>query len=168
MAARVRAATPADFSRVQALVYTSHARALAATRDVTPRLPLIFPTLSTAELFSSPTSHYWVAELEETGAEGIDIVGVVSIIMEDTAVVAELNAFYVAKEYQRQGFGARLIGEALAFCQERGVKRVELTSNQGHYDAAIAYYLRLGFKQEKPTYEVAPGIMLVDLALELR
>jgi GNAT superfamily N-acetyltransferase len=164
MAARVRAATPADFSRVQALVYTSHARALAATRDVTPRLPLIFPTLSTAELFSAPTSRYWVAD---TGAEDIEIVGAVSIIMEDNPAVAELNAFYVAEGCQRQGVGARLIGEALSFCRERGVKRVELTSNQGHYDAAIAYYLRLGFKQEKPAYEVAPGIVLVDLALEL-
>ena len=176
---RVRVSTPADFARVQALVFGMHARALAATgRDVTARLPLIFPSLASAAAFAAPTSHFWVAVDEDAATE---IVGAISIIggegdagvaadggvVAGGAAVAELNAFYVADAHQRRGVGARLMEAALAFCRASGVKRVDLTSNRGHYDAAIAFYARRGFVETRE-YEVAPGIVLVDMALELR
>jgi threonine 3-dehydrogenase len=162
----VRAAAPADFPGVQALVFSSHARALAAPgRDITPRLPLIFPTLAKANLFTAPSSHYWVA-VSPNGA----IVGAISIIMVEGApppAAAELNAFYVAEDHQRRGVGARLMGAALAFCRAAAVGVVSLTSNRGHYDPAIRYYERLGFHHVKE-YEVAPGIVLVDMELALQ
>ena len=162
MAALIRAATPADFLRVRALVFSSHARAMAAPgRDVTSRLPLIFPSLESEAQFSAPSSHFWVAE----GADA-SILGAISIISDADPGIAELNAFYVAEGHQRRGIGARLMEAALGFCRAGGVKRVDLTSNVGVYDAAIAFYKRLGFKHKRE-YEVGSGIVLVELELEL-
>ena len=164
---RIRVATPLDFPGVQELVFTSHVRALSATRDVTPRLPLIFPTLASPQLFTA--GHYWVAVEPAEGGGGERLLGAISIITgvsEGDPAAAELNAFFVAAGYQRRGIGARLMGAALAFCAAAGVARVELTSNVGHYNPAIEYYERLGFTRTRE-YEVAPGVVLVDMALQL-
>jgi threonine 3-dehydrogenase len=156
----VRAAVPTDFAGVQALVFSAHAHALSTPeRDVTPRLPLIFPTLASVDLFSSPCAHYWVADLC-----GV-IVGAISVITEG-AGAAEVNAFFVDAGHQRRGLGARLIGEALSFCRAAAVERLHLKSNRGHYDPAIRFYERLGFRRTRE-YEVAPGVVLVDMELQL-
>lgn len=159
MRAIIRAASPSDFSAIQALVFGSHIRALAPI-DVSARCPLIFPSLATAEAFSNSFTHFWVAAADDA------VIGAISIITNDDARPAELNAFYVADAHQRRGIGARLMAEALGFCRAAGVRKVELTSNKGHYDNAIVYYLRLGFTHVKE-YPVGYGIVLVDLELEL-
>ena len=163
---RVRAAKPSDFQAVQTLVFDSHASALSARGyDVRARLPQIFPTLASADLFTAPTSHYWVAEAEEGGGDA-RVVGAISIISPGpAAAVVVLNAFFVAT--QRRGVGSRLMTTALAFCRAAAVKTVKLTSNRGIYDAAIGYYKRLGFRALRE-YEVVQGIVLLDMELELR
>jgi len=160
----IRTATPADFLRIQSLVFAAHTRALAP-HDVTSRLPLIFPSLSSADAFAAPASNFWVAVDE---SEPDAVLGAISIIVgEGGADAAELNAFYVADAHQRRGLGARLMDAALAFCRAAGVRRVALTSNVGHYEPAIAYYEKRGFARTKQ-FEVAPGIVLVEMELELR
>lgn len=162
---RVRTARPSDFPAVQSLVFSSHAKAMAAIgRDVSSRLPMIFPSLASAEEFIKPASQGWVAF--EDGADDA-ILGAITIISSPDPLVAELNAFYVQEGHQRRGIGGLLVEAALHFCRSAGVRRVELTSNKCHYDPAIRYYERLGFQHVKE-YEVAPGIVLVDLVLELK
>jgi methyltransferase-like protein 6 len=160
----IRGASPSDFSGIQHLVFSSHARALSTPdRDVTARLPIIFPTLASLEAFSRPACHYWVA------LDGGSVVGTVSIIVPDDAsdpAGVELNAFYVAPGYQRRGVGTRLMSDALSFCRASCFRKVSLTSNVGHYDAAIAYYTRLGFQRTRE-YEAMPGVVLVDMELPL-
>ena len=162
---RTRVALPADFASIQSLVFGSHAEALSKSgKDVTSLLPVIFPTLTCLEEFMRPTSHYWIAE--EAGAN--EIIGAISIIRsaEDPRTV-DLNAFYVREKCQRSGVGAQLMGCALEFCRASDICRVELISNRGCYDPAIAYYQRIGFQLLRE-YEVSPGIVLVDMALELK
>lgn len=160
----LRAATASDYPHIRALVFGMHTRALAPL-EVATRLPLIFPPLASAEDFLSPAHHSWVTE-EEGTAGGIS--GAISIILgEGGADAAELNYFYVADAHQRRGLGARLMDEALAFCRAAGVRRVGLTSNVGHYEPAIAYYGKRGFARTKQ-FEVAPGIVLVEMELELQ
>lgn len=133
--------------------------------DVRGILPFIFPTLAEPGEYSKPSSHYWVA-VDNTSSS---VIGTISIISDAvTTNRAELNAFYVQSGYQRCGVGAQLMTEALGFCRTSGIKTVELTSNKGFYDPAIRYYERLGFtrvREYEP--ERAPGIVLVDMVLEL-
>ena len=104
----------------------------------------------------------------EEGAAGGALLGAISIILgEGGADAAELNYFYVVDTHQKRGLGARLMDEALAHCRAAGVRRVSLTSNVGHYEPAIAYYGKRGFVRTKQ-FEVAPGIVLVEMELELQ
>ena len=160
----IRAAAPSDFARIQSLVFGAHTRALAP-HDITARLPLIFPSLASAEAFAAPANRFWVAV--EEGADDA-VLGAISIIVgEGGEGAAELNAFYVAEAHQRRGLGARLFDAALAFCRAAGVRRIGLTSNVGHYEPAIAFYERRGFARRRQ-FEVAPGIVLVKMELELQ
>ena len=160
----VRVAVPADFTNIRSLVFGAHMRALLP-HDVTSRLERIFPSLANADAFAAPANHFWVAVDE--GADDA-VLGAISIISgEGGPDAAELNAFYVHDAHQRRGHGAKLFDAALAFCRASGVRRVSLTSNKGHYDAAIAFYERRGFTRTAE-FAVAPGIVLVEMALELR
>ena len=57
---------------------------------------------------------------------------------------AHLRWFIVAEEMQGRGLGAELIGRAIQFCDERGYKRIWLTTFAG-LDAARSLYERFGF-----------------------
>jgi GNAT superfamily N-acetyltransferase len=168
----IRRAVRADFTAVQSLVFGTHERVLAAAgHDVSGRLPFIFPSLANAEEFSKPAALFWIAEPRSLGSArgvgGASILGAISVITSgDDTTTVEINAFYVLESLRGRGIGASLMDTALAYCRESGVHRVELTSNKGFYDAAIRYYEKRGFKNVKE-YEVAPGITLVDLLLEL-
>ena len=165
----IREARPTDFPFVQSLVYLAHVKALLPSgTDCTPFLHRIFPTLHTIEEFSLPTSHYWVASTVDCTNE---VIGAISIIEGESGETSrsscvELNAFYVSESYQRKGIGSALMKEALQFCRSSGVRRVDLTSNKGYYDPAIRYYEKIGFSHVKE-YEIMPGVILVDLKLDI-
>jgi GNAT superfamily N-acetyltransferase len=165
---RIRAALAADFAVVQSLVFGMHARALAATgHNVASRLAQIFPSLESAAAFGAPGCQCWVAVGDAADSGGDALLGAITIIKgSGGGDAAELNAFYVDSAHQRRGIGARLMDEALAFCRGAGARRVTLTSNRGHYDAAIAFYKRRGFAEVRE-FEVAPGISLVEMELKL-
>lgn len=161
-----RRAALSEFYAVQSLVFSLHTKAtlaVASDVDMPALLPLIFPNLADAVAFAKPTSHCWVA-VEDDSA----IVGVLTIMTStDDSSTAELNAFFVRPEYQRRGLGSELMQTGLAFCRGSGISRVTVCSNKGIYDPAIRYYEKLGFVHVRE-YTVSPGIVLVDLQLQLK
>lgn len=81
---------------------------------------------------------------------GEDVIGTVAVKKIDERVV-ELKRMYLLPEYRGQGWGARLLEQALAFCREKGFKSCVLDTNTKQ-ESAQRLYASYGFetyKQEK-------------------
>ena len=70
--------------------------------------------------------------------EGTKVVGTVAI-KRVTDSVAELKRMYLLKEYRGQGWGSRLLEQAINFCKERRFKECRLDTTVRQTDAQMLY-----------------------------
>ncbi len=107
----------------------------------------------------------WVAKADKT------VVGAIFIDGSDAAGEgARLRWFILDPAYQGQGLGNRLLEQAVAFCRERGFRRVYLTTFAG-LNAARHLYEKVGFRlyQEEDGSHLTGSASLVEqkFALDL-
>jgi len=89
----------------------------------------------------------WVAEVKE------EIVGSIGVVAH-SAREAQLRWFLVHPEWRGQGFGRRLLDEALAFCRGRAFRSLFLWTTSD-LEAAARLYRSAGFrKTEEKTHRV--------------
>lgn len=91
---------------------------------------------------------------------GGEIVGAIAIVGDrGDPRWCRLRWFIVSPEHQGKGIGNRLMSEAMAFCQRRGVEFVYLTTFEG-LDAARHLYEKWGFRLDEEKEEETWGLRL--------
>lgn len=101
----------------------------------------------------------WIAERDGGVAGCIAIVG-------QADGTAQLRWFVVDAECRGLGIGRRLIGEALAFCRERGFRSVFLWTVKG-LEAAAHLYLSAGFRVTEERTHERRGVALTEQRYDL-
>jgi ribosomal protein S18 acetylase RimI-like enzyme len=93
---------------------------------------------------ASPRDRIWIAEQNDR------MVGCVAIVGAAPAT-AQIRWFLVHPDVRRAGLGKRLLGEAIAFCQEAGYEQIILWTESA-LEAAARLYRGAGFEkvEEKP------------------
>ncbi len=104
---------------------------------------------------------FWLAMMDDK------IVGAVAIDGSEAKTSgARLRWFIVDPEYQRRGFGERLLGEAITFCRRANIRRVYLHSFAG-LDAARHLYEKFGFVLREETQDKTWGKTVTEQTFEL-
>jgi GNAT superfamily N-acetyltransferase len=85
-----------------------------------------------------------------------DVVGALSIA-ETISIYAGgyigvVNELYVTPEYRSEGVGKMLLDAAKALAEERGWKRIELTTPGDEFEKTLRFYEREGFTRIGPRY----------------
>ncbi len=98
---------------------------------------------------SSPTSHFWVAEVQpgqanRAGAPAASVVGMIGVQHHDEGV-GEIRRLRVASDHRRRRIGSRLLETAIRFCRDTGCLKVALDTFIER-EAAMALFDRLGFR----------------------
>lgn len=81
-----------------------------------------------------------------------EIIGTVAVI--NKGLVGELKRLYIDRAYQGKGYGAKLLDYAIAFCKEKGMKKMEFETNK-KFTKAHLLYQRRGFtiaREDKESY----------------
>lgn len=132
-------------------------------------LGLYFEAKAAAELAAFMSSYNpdcdgaWLARIGETMVGAIFIVGGAA-----KGEGARLRWFIIDPAYQGRGIGHRLINEAVAFCKQRGFKRIYLTTFAGLH-AARHLYEQAGFRlyHEEDGTHLTGSSALVEQKFEL-
>jgi GNAT superfamily N-acetyltransferase len=134
----VRRATEADLPDVLRLLFEDRA-------TPSDELPPVAPCYASAlrEMQASETNGTYVAE------EGGRIVGTFQLtfirhLLRRGGLVAQIESVRVDAPLRGRGYGAAMMGWAIAEARRRGCGRVQLTSNKSRKDAH-RFYERLGF-----------------------
>jgi GNAT superfamily N-acetyltransferase len=114
-----------------------------------------------AEFVLSPSdrSRLWLAERDGR------IVGCVAIVAADAAT-AQLRWFLVDPAARGAGLGKRLLGEAVAFCREKGYERVILWTVRA-LEAAAHLYRAAGFRKAEEQPGRRWGVDVIEERYEL-
>lgn len=109
------------------------------------------------------SADWWVAELNDAGGGEKSLCGCVCLVGAGEQS-AEVHAFFVDPDCQRQGVGRRLWKTLLQRARLLSVEKITLDSDPN----AVAFYQALGFKVvgEKPSGSIA-GRMLPHMAITL-
>jgi GNAT superfamily N-acetyltransferase len=106
-------------------------------------------SLLRAALFADGRARCWLAE--HAGEVGGYLLAVLVFSLEHGGTMAEIDEFFVAPAFRRQGVGAALLLEAEHVLRESGVKRLQLQLGSGNacardFYAARGYGRRSGFE----------------------
>jgi GNAT superfamily N-acetyltransferase len=148
----VRKAESKDWQNVRDFVYSLHLQLSVRNEDELRRqtldLPTDFPLLENAEMFSSSSSHVFLAEHDGKliGAVGM-LDGEEEIDDSEDAecqgvIHSSLNFLFVDPEHRRRGLGTAFLQRILSL---DGRRRVKLVSLRFIYDDAIRLYQSFGF-----------------------
>ncbi len=110
-----------------------------------------------AETYGGPRDAFFV--IEENG----DVVGTIGI-KEETGEDALLRRLFVDLKHRKRGYGSELLESAVAFCREKGYKRISFRCT-GRMADAMTLCAKKGFK-EKEKLEVG-GFKIHRLELGL-
>ena len=111
--------------------------------------------------FKEGQDGFWVA------AVGGRVIGSVAIDgIKGRSEGAHLRWFIVDQDYQGQGVGNRLLGEAVDFCRQAGLKRVFLWTFAG-LDAARHLYEKHGFVLCREREGEQWGVVVTEQMFEL-
>jgi GNAT superfamily N-acetyltransferase len=115
--------------------------------------------------FDPASDGAWFARVNDHIVGGVLIDGTKAQVL---GVGAKLRYFIVDPAYQGLGIGNRLLTEAIAFCKDRGYKRVYL-STFGGLNAARHLYEKVGFRlyHEENSSHLTIRTPLVDQEFEL-
>lgn len=73
-----------------------------------------------------------------------------------TTSLAELDNFYIEKEYRRQGIGKKLVEEFKQYCINNQIQEIKVTANAKNTNAR-AFYENNGFDDFEVTYKMKIG-----------
>tara|TARA_Y100000310_G_scaffold329855_1_gene400451 strand:+ start:509 stop:937 length:429 start_codon:yes stop_codon:yes gene_type:complete len=81
-----------------------------------------------------------------------NIVGfiIISTFLWYTGLAGNINEFIVAKKYQNQGIGTKLLEVASTYFKNKNVKQIDLITHQKA--KAVGFYEKLGFKKKEYVY----------------
>jgi GNAT superfamily N-acetyltransferase len=116
--------------------------------------------LSEFVLKRSPRERLWIAE------HGGTLAGCIAIVAADDTT-AQLRWFLVDSGFQGMGIGKKLIGAAIAFCQETGYRSVVLWTVSALTTAARLYQ-SFGFRKVEEHAAEAWGVPVIEEQYELQ
>jgi DNA-binding MarR family transcriptional regulator/ribosomal protein S18 acetylase RimI-like enzyme len=93
------------------------------------------------------------------------IIGAIAVVGH-TAEKAQLRWFILHPDYRGLGLGSKLMGEAMAYCHEKGYKDIFLYTTQDQ-QTAIRMYEKAGFQKAAAHETHMWGKQLVELTYEL-
>jgi len=109
-----------------------------------------------AAIFSDTEADDHHSTLLATDDDG-DVVGVLTIVetlsLYAGGYIGVLNELYVVPEYRSEGVGKILLDAAKALAEERGWKRLEVTTPGEEYAKTLRFYEREGFMEIGPRYK---------------
>jgi len=109
-----------------------------------------------AAIFSDTEADDHHSTLLATDDDG-DVVGVLTIVetlsLYAGGYIGVLNELYVVPEYRSEGVGKILLNAAKALAEERGWKRLEVTTPGEEYAKTLRFYEREGFMEIGPRYK---------------
>jgi ribosomal protein S18 acetylase RimI-like enzyme len=108
---------------------------------------------------SSPGSHFWVAQAQDTG----ELVGMIGI-QQHEAGMGEIRRLRVRQDMRRRGVGSKLLQAALEFCRENNILKVTLDTFIDR-EPALGLFQKFNFRHER-TRE-AHGKQLLYFYLDL-
>jgi GNAT superfamily N-acetyltransferase len=141
---KIRKARREDVPAIVALYADDSLGAGRETPDALDRYYAVFDRLD-GELVVGELDGAVVATLQLTLIQQLSAQG---------GKVAQIESVRVARALRSQGFGARLIEDAIARARAAGCARVQLTSNQSRRDAH-RFYERLGFVASHTGFKLA-------------
>ena len=102
------------------------------------------------------------------------------VLLATSSETIELMSIAVAKAYQRQGIGTRLLAEVVTIAKQKGAKTLEVGTGNSTLEA-LAFYQKAGFRitgvdrdffvrnhEEKIIENGIPCLDLIRLAMELK
>jgi diamine N-acetyltransferase len=107
------------------------------------------------------------AQLEDgyeyyTVSHGNRIVGYLAIVPDADADMLMISKIYVLRSGRGAGFGRAMLQFAEDVCRERGIRALYLTVNKNNRHS-IAWYTRMGFKNEGPiVQDIGAGFVMDD------
>ncbi len=109
-----------------------------------------------ADIFGDIEADDHHSTLLATDDEG-DAVGVLTIVetlsLYAGGYIGVLNELYVTPDYRSEGVGKILLDAAKALAEERGWKRLEVTTPGEEYAKTLRFYEREGFMEIGPRYK---------------
>ena len=111
------------------------------------------------EHYSPQKDRLWFAEADGRMIGAIAIVG-------HTQTKAQLRWFILHPDYRGLGLGSRLMGEAMAYCREKGYKDIFLFTTKDQ-QTAIRMYEKAGFKKVSENERDMWGKHLTELTYEM-
>ena len=111
------------------------------------------------EKYSPQKDRFWFAEA------GGQMIGAIAIVGH-TKAKAQLRWFILHPDYRGQGLGSRLMGEAMAYCREKGYKDIFLYTTKDQR-TAIRMYEKAGFQIVSENERDMWGKRLTELMFEL-
>jgi ribosomal protein S18 acetylase RimI-like enzyme len=149
----IHLARPCDYGAVRELFYAGVVERLVRPNDTGADIE----KLHEGYFADDGESGFWVASL------GKEIIGMIGV-QRTSDNVAEIRRLRVKDSYRRRGVGARLMQQALRFCQAKGYLKVVLDV-QVDRAPAIALFEKFGFKLAR-TRELE-GHKTLDFLLDL-
>ena len=70
-----------------------------------------------------------------------------------TKSIAELDNFYIDKEYRKKGIGKKLVQEFKEYCMKLGVEEMKVTASSKNMNAR-EFYKYIGFEDFEVTYKM--------------